>query len=96
MIDVVGLRKLYDDFLAVDHVCFSLQPGQICGLVGPNGAGKTTTMRCLAGLISATAGSLRVADCDLSTDSIELKRRLAYVPDDPRCLTTYPLGSTWI
>jgi len=83
MIEVVGLRKLYEDYLAVDEVSFSIAPGQICGLVGPNGAGKTTTLRCLAGLIPATSGSLRVADCDLSGDLIELKQRLAYVPDDP-------------
>jgi ABC-2 type transport system ATP-binding protein len=83
MIEISGLRKLYEDYLAVDDVSFMLSPGQVCGLVGPNGAGKTTTLRCLAGLIPATAGSLRVADCDLSGNLIELKRRLAYVPDDP-------------
>lgn len=88
MIQVQGLRKLYDDYLAVDGVSFSLSPGQICGMVGPNGAGKTTTMRCLAGLIPATEGQLHVAGCELagfakSSDLIELKRRLAFVPDDP-------------
>jgi ABC-2 type transport system ATP-binding protein len=83
MIDVFGLRKLYDDYLAVDGVTFSIAAGQICGLVGPNGAGKTTTLRCLAGLIPATSGSLCVAGCDLSGDLIQLKQRLAYVPDDP-------------
>ncbi len=92
MIEVSGLRKLYDDDLAVDRVSFSLSPGQICGLVGPNGAGKTTTMRCLAGLIPATAGSLRVADCDLSGDLIPLKRRLAYVPDDPPLFDDLSVG----
>ncbi|TWT50784.1 ABC-type transporter ATP-binding protein EcsA [Rubripirellula amarantea] len=83
MIEVRGLRKLYDDYLAVDDVSFTLDRGSICGLVGPNGAGKTTTMRCLAGLIQATEGDLMVAGCDAVRDSIELKRRLAYVPDDP-------------
>jgi ABC-2 type transport system ATP-binding protein len=83
MIDVSGLRKLYDNYLAVDGITFSIAAGQICGLVGPNGAGKTTTMRCLAGLIPATSGKLHVAGCDLSGDLIQLKQRLAYVPDDP-------------
>jgi len=87
-IDVRRLRKLYGDGLAVDDVSFSLAKGQICGLVGPNGAGKTTTMRCLAGLITPTDGCLRVAGFDvsrgdLSPSLLELKRRLAYVPDDP-------------
>lgn len=83
MIDVHALRKLYDDHLAVDGVTFSLGQGQICGMVGPNGAGKTTTLRCMAGLIPATAGMLRVAGCDLSGELLTLKQRLAYVPDDP-------------
>jgi ABC-2 type transport system ATP-binding protein len=83
MIEIHGLRKLYEDYLAVDDVSFSVGAGQICGLVGPNGAGKTTTMRCVAGLIPATAGSLRVAGFDVRQDLISIKQRLAYVPDDP-------------
>ncbi|MDG2224076.1 MAG: ABC transporter ATP-binding protein [Rubripirellula sp.] len=83
MIEVHGLRKLYEDHLAVDDISFALEPGQICGMVGPNGAGKTTTLRCLAGLIPATSGNLQVAGCDLSGDLLPLKQRLAYVPDDP-------------
>jgi ABC-2 type transport system ATP-binding protein len=83
MIRVQNLRKLYEDYLAVDGVSFSLEPGQVCGLIGPNGAGKTTTMRCLAGLIRATEGTLTVAGCSVVGDPIGLKRRLAYVPDDP-------------
>jgi ABC-2 type transport system ATP-binding protein len=83
MIEVHGLRKLYDDYLAVDGVSFSLASGAVCGLVGANGAGKTTTLRCLAGLMPATEGEMRVAGYPVSTDSLELKKRLAYVPDDP-------------
>ena len=83
MIEVHGLRKLYDDYLAVDGVSFSLQTGSVCGLVGANGAGKTTTLRCLAGLLPATDGEMTVAGHRVSTDSLELKKRLAYVPDDP-------------
>ncbi len=83
MIDVCGLKKVYDDHLAVNGLSFSLAPGQVCGLVGPNGAGKTTTLRSLAGLLRPTAGQLTVAGCDPQRDEIELKRRVAYVPDDP-------------
>lgn len=90
------LRKLYEDHLAVDGVSFSLEPGNIGGLVGPNGAGKTTTLRCLAGLIPATDGKLFVAECDLSegnsTSLMELKRRLAYVPDDPPLFDDLTVG----
>lgn len=83
MIDVVELSKVYEDHLAVDRLTWSLRPGQVCGLVGPNGAGKTTTLRLLAGLLKPTAGVMRVAGCDPDRDEIELKRRVAYVPDDP-------------
>jgi len=83
MIEVSGLRKVYEDTLAVDGLSFSLAPGQVCGLVGPNGAGKTTTLRSLAGLLRPTEGKLTVAHCDPRSDEIELKRRVAYVPDDP-------------
>lgn len=90
------LRKLYEDHLAVDGISFSLQGGNIGGLVGPNGAGKTTTLRCLAGLIPATGGRLCVAGCDPtggdSTSLMELKRRLAYVPDDPPLFDDLTVG----
>lgn len=92
MIDVRGLRKLYEDHLAVNDVSFRLEPGQICGLVGPNGAGKTTTMRCLAGLIPATEGTLWVAGYSIPHDLIEVKRRLAYVPDDPPLFDDLTVG----
>ncbi|WP_442508100.1 ABC transporter ATP-binding protein [Novipirellula sp. SH528] len=92
MIKVQGLRKIYDRHLAVDGVSFALQPGQVCGLVGPNGAGKTTVMRCLAGLIPPSDGSLCVAGCDQKTELIELKRRLAYVPDDPPLFDDLTVG----
>jgi ABC-2 type transport system ATP-binding protein len=96
MIRCHGLQKLYENQLAVDGVSFSLQPGQIGGLVGPNGAGKTTTMRCLAGLIPATAGKMEVAGCDVTHDDqislMELKRRLAYVPDDPPLFDDLTVG----
>lgn len=92
MIEIQGLRKLYDDYLAVDDVSFKLSGGQICGLVGPNGAGKTTTLRCMAGLIRATEGKLKVASCDVSSDQMELKKRLAYVPDDPPLFDDLTVG----
>ena len=99
MIEVTSLSKLYDDYLAVDDVTFQLNPGEICGLVGPNGAGKTSTLRCLAGLIPATSGTLRVADCELpcdirldSDDLTRLKQRLAYVPDDPPLFDDLTVG----
>ena len=92
MIQIQGLSKLYEDHLAVDDLSIELSGGQICGLVGPNGAGKTTTMRCMAGLIPATKGDLRLAGCDVAKDQLELKKRLAYVPDDPPLFDDLTVG----
>lgn len=92
MIEVNGLRKLYDSYLAVDSISFSIGAGQICGLIGPNGAGKATIMRCISGLISATSGSLKVAECCVQSNLKTLKTRLAYVPDDPPLFDDLSVG----
>jgi ABC-2 type transport system ATP-binding protein len=83
MISVNGLTKLYGDFTAVDSVTFDVGPSEILGLVGPNGAGKTTTLRCIAGIISASKGTISIAGHDLASDAIEAKRALAFIPDEP-------------
>ena len=84
MIAVEEFTKLYGEFVAVSALSFSVQPGQLLGLVGPNGAGKTSTLRCLAGVIPPTRGRLRIAGHDLATDPIPAKRELAFFPDEPR------------
>src|SRR5271169_6273007 len=84
MIEVAGLTKLYGDFVAVNDLSFTVQPGQVMGLVGPNGAGKTTTLRCLAGIIPPTRGAIRICGHDLATDPIGAKRDLAFFTDEPR------------
>jgi ABC-2 type transport system ATP-binding protein len=92
MMKIDDLTKLYDNHLAVDGLSFHLHPGQICGLIGPNGAGKTTTMRCIAGLIPATKGDMHVAGCRVTADALQLKQRLAYVPDDPPLFDDLTVG----
>jgi ABC-2 type transport system ATP-binding protein len=84
MIEVEGLTKLYDSFAAVQDLSFAVQPGEVLGLVGPNGAGKTTTLRCLAGIIPATRGSVRIGGHDLARAPIEAKKQLAFFSDEPR------------
>src|SRR5213076_1433114 len=71
-------------FVAVDKFSFTLKRGEVLGLVGPNGAGKTTTLRALAGIHPPTDGFIRVCGFDLRTDPVEAKRRLAFMPDEPR------------
>ena len=84
MIEVDSLTKLYGDFVAVDGLSFSVQPGEVMGLVGPNGAGKTTTLRCLAGIIPPTRGSIRICGHDLVDEPIAAKKNLAWFTDEPR------------
>ena len=76
MIEVEGLTKLYDEFVAVQELSFAVRPGEILGLVGPNGAGKTTTLRCLAGIIPATRGSVRIAGHDVAAAGDLAARRV--------------------
>ncbi len=84
MIAVEGLTKLYGDFTAVCDLTFTVEPGKVMGLVGPNGAGKTTALRCLAGIIPATHGSIAIEGHDLREDPIAAKKLLSFFPDEPR------------
>ncbi|HUR56609.1 MAG TPA: ABC transporter ATP-binding protein [Opitutaceae bacterium] len=84
MIEVEGLTKRYGEFTAVTELSFAVRPGEVLGLVGPNGAGKTSTLRCLAGIIPATAGRVRIAGHDIGSAPIPAKRALAFFPDEPR------------
>jgi ABC-2 type transport system ATP-binding protein len=84
MIEVSNLCKRYGDFTAVRDLTFSVQPGEVMGLVGPNGAGKSTTLRCLTGIIPATLGHSRICGIDVAADPVGAKRQLAFIPDEPR------------
>jgi ABC-2 type transport system ATP-binding protein len=84
MIEVEALTKRYGDFTAVRSLSFSVQPGEVLGLVGPNGAGKTSTLRCLSGIIPATGGAIRICGHNLAADPVAAKRELAFFPDEPR------------
>ena len=84
MIEVQGLAKRYGDFAAVRELSFVVRAGEVLGLVGPNGAGKTTTLRCLAGIIPASAGVIRIAGHDIAANPVAAKRALAFFPDEPR------------
>jgi ABC-2 type transport system ATP-binding protein len=84
MIEVIGLTKRYGDFTAVHDLSFSVQAGEVMGLVGPNGAGKTTTLRCATGIIPATHGNVQICGIDLHNDPIQAKRQMTFIPDEPR------------
>ncbi len=78
-IEVAGLVRRFGDFTAVDHVSFTVAPGEIFGLLGPNGAGKSTTFRMLCGLLRPSAGSARVAGQDLLQAPAEARARIGYM-----------------
>ncbi len=83
MIAVHELTKLYGAFKAVDSISFDVGPGEVLGLVGPNGAGKTSTLRCLAGIMRPTSGSVSIGRHDIQTAPVPAKRELAFIPDEP-------------
>jgi ABC-2 type transport system ATP-binding protein len=84
VIHVAGLTKSYKDLVAVRELSFDVGPGEVLGLVGPNGAGKTSTLRCLAGILPATSGTITIAGHPLETEPVKAKREMAFVPDEPQ------------
>lgn len=83
MLEVYDLVKQYKTLRAVDGLSFTIRPGEIVGLLGPNGAGKTTALRCVAGILRATSGTIRINGFDLIADQANAKRGLAFVPELP-------------
>src|SRR5260370_37152200 len=83
MIEVKNLTKRYRDRVAIDHLSFSVNQGEILGFLGPNGAGKTTTMKILAGYLPASEGTAKVAGFDVFEKPMEVKRRIGYLPEVP-------------
>jgi len=83
MIKVEGLTKRYARNVAVDHISFEVQKGQIVGFLGPNGAGKTTTMRMLTCFMPPTDGTAEVAGYDVIEKPMEVKKRIGYLPETP-------------
>ncbi|MFQ5730770.1 MAG: ABC transporter ATP-binding protein [Planctomycetaceae bacterium] len=84
MIRVEEFHKSYEKTVAVAGISFEVASGQILGVVGPNGAGKTTTLKALSTVIPVTRGRMSVQEFDVEKESVEVRRRLAYVPDDPQ------------
>jgi ABC-2 type transport system ATP-binding protein len=82
MIQVKNLTKYFGSVLAVDHVSFSVDKGEVVGFLGPNGAGKTTTMRILTTYIPATSGIAKVAGFDIMNESMQVRQKLGYLPEN--------------
>src|SRR5262245_53499489 len=82
MIEVEKLTKNYGPFTAIRDVSFSVAPGDIVGFLGPNGAGKSTTMRILSCYMPASSGSARVAGYNVFRESLEVRKRIGYLPEN--------------
>jgi len=81
MIQVNGLTKDYGTRRALNSISFDANQGEIVGFLGPNGAGKTTTMRILSGYMPPTSGEAIVAGYDVVEDSLEVRKRVGYLPE---------------
>ena len=83
MIEVRELSKHYGDVVAVENVSFNVDKGVILGFLGPNGAGKTTTMRILTCYLPPSQGEAKVAGFDIIEESMEVRKRIGYLPEQP-------------
>ena len=82
IIEINGLTKRYNDFIAVDHITFSVFEGEIFGFLGPNGAGKTTTILMLLGLSEPTEGWAKVLGMDPLKEPLKIKRMTGYLQEN--------------
>lgn len=83
MIEVKNLVKKYGDHLAVDHLSFHVEKGQIYGFLGPNGAGKSTTMNIMTGYIASTDGEVIINGHNILEEPEEAKKCIGYLPEQP-------------
>ena len=83
MIKLENISKKYGDHIAVDHLSFRVEKGQIYGFLGPNGAGKSTTMNIITGYLAATEGTVTIDGKDIQKDPEEAKRAIGYLPELP-------------
>ncbi len=84
LVSAVGLGKRFGNTVALDGLDFLLAPGEVVGLLGPNGAGKTTTLKLLLGLLRPSAGHASILGHDCTRDSLQVKQRIGFTPDEPQ------------
>ena len=95
MLEVRGLTKRFRSLTVVDHVDFTVRPGEITGYLGPNGSGKSTTVKMLAGLLHPSEGHILFNGRAVREDPVDFKRRLGYVPEEPN-LYSYLTGLEYL
>jgi ABC-2 type transport system ATP-binding protein len=93
MIQVDQLTKRFGPVTAIEDVTFGVEKGQIVGFLGPNGAGKSTTMKILSCFMPATGGTARVAGFDVFSQSLEVRRRIGYLPENAPLYADLPVAT---
>jgi len=83
MLKIEHLTKTYGNKRAVDDLSLSINPGEICAFIGHNGAGKTTTIKSVCGILRFDSGEITVAGKSVKENPLEVKREIAYIPDNP-------------
>ena len=91
MIEVENLTKQYGTARGINDISFKVEKGEVLGFLGPNGAGKTTTMRILTCFFPPTSGKARVAGYDVFEDSLEVRKRIGYLPENVPLYTDMPV-----
>ncbi len=87
MIEIRNLFRAYDEFMAVQDVSFSINKGEIVGLLGHNGAGKTTIMKMISGYLEPSSGNITIDELDIINQREQIQQRLGYLPE---VLPVYP------
>src|SRR5213593_4579679 len=93
MIEVRNLTKHYGPIAAINNVSFGVERGEVVGFLGPNGAGKSTTMRILSCFMPASSGSAKVAGYDVFSQSMDVRRRIGYLPENVPLYTDMRVAS---
>ena len=83
MIELTHVTKKFGDLVAVNDLCLKVNQGEFFAILGPNAAGKTTTIKVMTGLIKPTSGSAQVCGFDVQREPLQVRQRMAYVPDFP-------------
>ena len=93
MILATDVSKFFGSFPAVQNLNFSIENGEIIGFIGPNGAGKTTTMRMLTGYLPASSGTISIANLDVFSHTMSVKKNVGYLPETPPVYPALTVGN---
>lgn len=88
LLHTAGLTKVYGQYRALDSLDLAVKPGEIVGILGPNGAGKTTALRLVLGFLKPTSGTAKVGGFDSWNQSVEVRKRVTYLPGELRLYET--------